>query len=334
MHLVCANHSSYPRVGEGADAQRVRRAYAARERGEIDGAGYLDVCRDYAAEIMAEQAEAGCDLVTDGQVHHYDLVAHPSQNLTGTAPNGLLRFFDTNHLVRRPEITGLLAGTSGATEDWTAAAAAAPKPVKAVVTGPYTLARHSVLTDRAPYPDVASLAMAYAERLSDELSALSAAGGEWVQICEPSLLRDPSDSVVVRRALERATERKGRLRVSLATYFGPVTGVYDELLRMPVDMLGFDLSYDPGFADVLAERSSDRPVALGIVDGRNTFPDPVDERVRTVSRVAEALDRSGVDEVHLQPSCGLEYLPRDRAVRKLGLVREITDAVLRAGASA
>ena len=44
----------------------------------------------------------------------------------------------------------------------------------------------------------------------------------------------------------------------------------------------------------------------------------------------EALDRRGVAEVHLQPSNGLEFLPRDRALRKLERMREIRDAVTKA----
>ena len=50
----------------------------------------------------------------------------------------------------------------------------------------------------------------------------------------------------------------------------------------------------------------------------------------TVDRVLETLDRRGVPEVHLQPSNGLEFLPRDRALRKLERMREIRDAVTKA----
>jgi methionine synthase II (cobalamin-independent) len=45
----------------------------------------------------------------------------------------------------------------------------------------------------------------------------------------------------------------------------------------------------------------------------------------------DALGSRGVDEVHLQPSCGLEFLPRDRAKRKLERMREIRDAISKAG---
>jgi 5-methyltetrahydropteroyltriglutamate--homocysteine methyltransferase len=327
VRLVLANHSSYPRVGDSRESQRLRRAYAQRETGELDEAGYLDVARDYAAEIMREQAEAGCDVVTDGQVHHYDLISHPTGRLGGTQIDGLLRFFDTNHLVRRPEITGELTGSVGAAEDWTAATSVSPKPVKAVLTGPYTLARYSILREDSPYPDVISLAHAYAERLADDITALAAAGCELVQIEEPSLLRHPEDAEGVRGALAKAVSGKGALRVSLVTYFGDATPLYHELVHMPCDMLGFDLTYGPGLAQVIAEQGADRPVALGAIDGRNTKLDDVTSVARVVDLVARKLDAAGIEEIHLQPSCGLEYLPRDRAVRKLGRIREVADAV-------
>lgn len=326
MNLVVANHSSYPRVGEGGKAQRVRRAYARRERGEIDDAGYLEVVRDYTAEIVAEQEQAGLDLVTDGQVGWYDAVSHPAGKLDGIKINGLLRFFDTNYLVRQPEVVGAVKGKYGLADDFRYLKGITKAKPKAVATGPYTMARHSILSGNG---DLTSLTMSYAEALGAELADLAAAGADIVQIEEPSLLQNPQDVQIVRTALERAVRDKGSVRVSLVTYFGNAASLYGELLRMPVDMLGFDLTYGTGVADLLVAQPPDRPVALGVVDGRNTKLDDIASVSATVSRVVDALDARGIDGVHLQSSCGLEYLPRDRALRKLERMREIADGVLK-----
>lgn len=330
MRLVCANHSAYPRVGESPESQRVRRAYRDRERGDIDDARYTEIVRDYAAEIMREQADAGCDLVTDGQVGWYDLVIHLAGSLDGVERGDIHRFFDTNYLVRQPHVVGPLKGTFGTADDHRAAAETSPKPVKAILTGPYTLADHSIIEDASPYDGVGALADAYAERMADELRELSAAGCELVQIEEPSLLAHPEDAAVVRRGLETATAAKGDMRVSLVTYFGDAAPLYRELLDMPADMLGFDLTYGPDVWGLLQE-GIDRPVALGAIDGRNTMPDDVDALARQIDRTMEAAQKAGVEELHLQPSCALEYLPRDRAKRKLERMREIADRVSKAG---
>ena len=173
--------------------------------------------------------------------------------------------------------------------------------------------------------------MAYAEALGRELEDLRAAGATFVQIDEPSLLRFPEDAELVRNLLARAMETKSSdLTISLTTYFGDASTIYGELMKMPVDILGFDLVYGPGIVDALLHDGADRPIALGAIDGRNTKLDDVATVASTVDRVMDALDRRGVSEVYLQPSNGLEFLPRDRALRKLERMREIRDAVTKA----
>ncbi len=331
MQLILSNHSSYPRVGEGPEAQRVRRAYAKRETGEVTDEGYLEVCRDYIAEIVREQEQAGCDLVTDGQVHWYDLVTHPASRLEGIRINGLLRFFDTNYLVRRPEIVGPVKGSIGAADDFRYTSSVASSEVKAVLTGPYTLARHAILRSD-DHPDIPSVTLAFAEALAEDVRQLAETGAGVIQVEEPSLLLHPTDAPVVRQALERLAAGKGAARISLVTYFGDATPLYGTLLDMPADIIGFDLRYGPGLADLIATSGADRPLALGAIDGRNTKLEDVEETARLVAKVIEVLDARGINEVHLQPSCGLEYLPRDRAVRKLERMREIGNALEKVGA--
>jgi methionine synthase II (cobalamin-independent) len=103
--------------------------------------------------------------------------------------------------------------------------------------------------------------------------------------------------------------------------------IYGEFLTMPVDMLGFDLTYGPKVADLLVATPPDVPVQLGALDGRNTKLDDVEQIASIVGRVAEALNTKGVGEIHLTSSCGLEFLPRDRAKRKLERISEIADVV-------
>ncbi len=328
LRLVLANHSSYPRVGEGPGAQRLRRAYANRETGKIDDNEFETIARDYVAEVIKEQEDAGLDLVTDGLVYWYDLLAHPAGRLDNITINGLVRFFDTNTYVRQPEINGNIGGTFGIADDFTKAKGQTTKELKAVVPGPYTLARHSIIKSNG---DLSSLAMAYAEALGRELEALNAAGATIVQIEEPSLLKFPDDAEMVRNVLKRAVASKGGITISLSTYFGDATTIWGELLNMPCDMLAVDLIYGSGLLETIVQHGSDRPVALGIVDARNTKLDDTNEVAARVGRVVDALDAKGVGEVHIQPSNGLEFLPRDRAKRKLERLAQIRDAVMKAG---
>src|SRR5688500_18729844 len=133
MRLLLANHSTYPRVGEGAHLQRLRRAYASRETGKIDDAGFEEIARGYVGEVISEQEDAGLDIVTDGLVYAYDVVAHPASRLSGVRVAGLVRFFDTNTYIRQPELDALPSGTFGLAADFARAKPLASKQLKAVV---------------------------------------------------------------------------------------------------------------------------------------------------------------------------------------------------------
>jgi len=324
VRVVLANHSSYPRVSSRDNGTRLRRAYANRETGKITDTDYAEVARDYTGEIIAEQQDAGVELVTDGMVTWNDLMSRPASRLAGVEIDGLVRFFDTNTYVRQPEVVGGVEGSFGLADDYAIATDVATAEVKAILTGPYTLARHSIIKSNG---DLSSLALAYADALRNELVALEKAGARVVQIDEPSLLKFPDDGELVRNVLERAMESKGNLFISLATYFGDATMMYGELLKMPVDMIALDLVYGPRLAETIIHEGADKPLALGLIDGRNTKPDDTQAVAGTLGRIVDVLDARGVPEVHLQPSCGLEFLPRDRAKRKLERMREIRDAV-------
>ena len=62
---------------------------------------------------------------------------------------------------------------------------------------------------------------------------------------------------------------------------------------------------------------------FGLVDGRNTKLEDPAGVARQIERMAPKLGQ----RAYLAPSCGLEYLPRDRAYAKLELLEKIRQAV-------
>ena len=89
---------------------------------------------------------------------------------------------------------------------------------------------------------------------------------------------------------------------------------------MPIDILGLDFTYHPKFAERVVALGSQKPLALGLVDGRNTRLEDPQALAHQVDRI---LLRVKGEFCYLNPSCGLEYLPRDRAQAKLKLLGEI-----------
>jgi 5-methyltetrahydropteroyltriglutamate--homocysteine methyltransferase len=322
MELILTNAGSYPRIGDAAHLQQHRRAYAQRERGEISEEAFRNVEEEITAEVIREQIEAGVELVTDGQIRWYDPYSHFARGLAGIEINGLLRLFDTNFYFRQPVVNGpIRRRASILLAEYEFACSISSCPVKPVLTGPYTLARGSVL--EGGYRTLHALVLAYAEVLSEEVRDLSAAGASVIQVDEPAILRWPEDVELLQEALVPLARAKGSARLLLHVYFGDAAPLYSELQTLPVDVLSLDLTYNPKLPRLISEAGSTKALGLGLIDGRNTRL----ETPETVFPILDAvLPKLPTGHGYLSPSCGLEFLPRARARAKLETMRRLRDA--------
>ena len=328
MELRLANHSSYPRIGASREQQRLRRAYGQRERGEVSADDFNQVQDSMVAEVIEEQADAGCELLTDGQIRWYDPISHLVGKLAHVEINGLLRYFDTNFYFRQPVTKGKIERSgSMIVEEFQYAQQVSPRPIKPILTGPYTLAVSSI-REAPEYRELNALVMDLAHVLAQEVSALAAAGAEVIQVEEPAILKNPKDLPLLHKALTPLSQARGSAQLALYTYFGDATTVYEALHELPVQILGLDFIYAPGLPEKIATLGSEKSLGLGVIDGRNTRMETVEQVHRILERI---LPRVRGEVVYLNPSCGLEYLPREKAVAKLRLLKEIRDAFLQRG---
>ncbi len=216
--------------------------------------------------------------------------------------------------------------------------------MKGIVTGPITLAR---LSRDARGRGLRDLVLEIASALNRELLDLEAAGAGFIQVDEPALARFPGATDLLRPAMRRLVAGLSSARVILATTFGDVTPLFDDLASLPAAILGFDVvaAMDrmevagavPDGAAAAATGLGARLAAglfpgtgllLGIIDGRNTrLEDPGDTYEQRVRPILEALrtSRRAAPEVHLAPNHGLEFLPRDTARAKLSLLAALRD---------
>jgi len=320
MRILTASAGSYPRIGETPELAQLRRTIGAWERKEAS-ADELRAAEDALVRAaLADQLEAGLDFVTDGQVRWYDPVSHLAGKLAGIEINGLLRLFDTNFYFRQPVVRGAVKRQDGMVlSEYEFARAHCSKPVKPVLTGPYTLARSSIVSNGA-YKGVEALTEAYAQALAPEVEALSKAGAELIQIDEPAILKQPAHLPVLERALAALAARKGKAQLALHLSFGDPQPLYDRLQKLPVDVLSLDFTYNPKFIEHVASAGSDKLLGLGLVDARNTRLEDAASVAKLTERI---LSRAKGDACYLTTSCGLEFLPRDRARAKLKLLAQI-----------
>jgi len=347
VKLILANTGSYPRIGDTSALQLLRRTIALADRGERTSADLRDAENELTRQAIAEQVRAGVELLTDGLIRWYDPISHLAGRLEGVRIKGLLRFFDTNFYFRQPVLTARPARTGPLLVDEykfarnalgqmpTGEDQAGRLAIKPVLTGPYTLAKFS-LSEDGSMTSLEARAMAYADALADELRALIEGGARFLQIDEPAIVKYPEDFDVFRRALLRVCQAKEqarpggqaaagkRVQVALYIYFHDCAALYNQLVQLPVDVLGIDFTYNPKLVELVASAGSPLPLGLGLIDARNTkLEDPA-----TLARQLERLlPRMAGECAYLGPSAGLEYLPRERACAKLELLSEIRAAL-------
>jgi 5-methyltetrahydropteroyltriglutamate--homocysteine methyltransferase len=347
LHL--ANTGSYPRIGDGPELQILRRATASLDRGERNTADLLDAEDEMIRRAIADQLKAGLEVITDGQIRWYDPISHLASKLANVKIAGLQRYFDTNFYFRQPVITGTPKRSDAlVAKDFSFARNALghlPTPknlagklsIKPVLTGPYTLAKFSLSAHAGngsvdPFSSLEARTLAYAEALAAEVATLAQIGASLIQIDEPAIIKYPEDWQIFEKAVanliaarDKSAAEGNRPELALYVYFHDPAPLYEKLIALPVDIIGLDFTYNPKLADLVASAGSPKPLGLGLVDGRNTKLEDAGEVARQIDRLLPKIQGG---RAYLNPSCGLEYLPRDRAFAKLELLAKIRAAVV------
>ena len=305
---------SYPKPPDEGDAFVVRQTLHKLERGEATPDDLASAQDDLARTMIAEQEEAGIDIITDGHARWDDILTPFARHITGFEIGGLLRWFDNNVYYRRPVCTGPLDwGGPSTVTDFRFATSVATRPVKAVVPGPVTFARLSV---DEHYADHEAFVLAIARVVAQEAFELEAAGARFIQIDEPALLDAPEDLDLARRALEIVTGalKTDETEITLATYFGDAKRLGTGLFDLPVDVFGLDFVSGAENAALVGDLPAGKKLQAGLVDARNTRLEAAGETASAIARLAEAL---GPDRLLVSSSAGLEFLPREKARAKL-----------------
>ncbi len=302
---------NYPKIPNRPRPAKLRAAINRRDRGEITHEELARVEDEVTVEVIEEQIEAGVDLITDGQVRWDDDQTYIMRGLKGVEIGSLERYMDTNTYYRQPEITGPVGWQQPIlVRDFLFAREHSSKPVKAVITGPYTLAALSL--DKH-YGSRERLTMTLAGELRREVQALAAAGAGYIQMNEPAILQNKDDISVAVKALTRLLDDV-RTDTAVYTWFADASGVLPALLDTPAGIIGLDFVAGGGNWQALKAARFDKRLGFGIVDGRNT-------RLETPAQISAAIERVREyvpeDKLYVNPSCGLEYVPREVAFEKL-----------------
>ena len=308
LTTVIGNH---PKLSPTSDGPNIRRTISQMDTGASSREDLERVIRDVTSDVIREQIDAGIDLPTDGQIAWEDGQTPFARGLNGFEITGLIRYFDTNTYYRQPVPREKIEWAQPISVHWYEyASAQSSRPVKAVVTGPYSLA---ALSQLGCYDDLPSLVMDLAHALNKEALALQEAGAPFIQFNEPCILAAKQDIGLLERASEALTTGL-TTKTGICTFFKDIAGIEKEFFGLPFKVFGLDFVMGSKNYDVLQHLPGDRELAAGVMDARNTKMETVDQLVDNVRRISQHVS---LDRLYLSPSAGLEFLPRVTAREKL-----------------
>jgi 5-methyltetrahydropteroyltriglutamate--homocysteine methyltransferase len=283
---------------------------------------YLEEAQDDATRLALQDMEnAGVDVVTDGEMRRESY-----SNRFATALEGVdidepgVALDRTGHPNPVPRVVGPIRRSRPVeVRDVKFLRSLTARQIKITVPGPFTMTQQA---QNDHYPDGRSLALAYADAVNAELRDLKAAGADVVQIDEPYLQArpEPAREYAV-EAIDRALDGIEGDTV-LHTCFGYAHIVKDRLTGYPFlrelnDCAATHISLEaaqPRLDPEVVRALPGKVIVLGVLD---LGADEVESTDSIAARIRAALTVVPPERLVVAPDCGMKYLPRERAFRKL-----------------
>ncbi|HEY6102664.1 MAG TPA: methionine synthase [bacterium] len=303
---------SYPKPSYLLEARRkhLRQQISREELTELE--------RRATREWIQIQEELGLDLLVDGEQYRGDMVAYFADEMAGFAIAGLVRSYG-NRYYPKPVVVGPVGRRAPVTIEWFRyAQSLTKKPVKGMLTGPYTIAEWSF---NEYYPTRRELVLELARAIHDEVVDLERAGAAFIQIDEPAIhTRPEEDFELAAEAMEIVTRGTSAYTVSHICY-GDVPKIYPAMLRLAVNQLDLALKNEEfGLLETFKTAPFTKDIGLGVVDAHSHRVESVDEVADGIRRTLDVIPAT---QVHISPDCGLKTRTIEETVGKL---RAMVDA--------
>lgn len=280
-----------------------------------------------------DQIKAGLDVITDGEQTRFDFNLSFYGHLSGISlePESPRKFGPPAHDQRgKHEIIGELTAPNGlgAVEEFRRLKRLAPlgQSLKMSVPGPFTMSGRLIPNER--YPDRFAITEALLPIISKELEALVAEGCEEICIDEPSMscygYKEDTDRFV--EIFNRTVDAvQGKTRLCTHLCFGNFKGhavgyrsykpLFPSFLNLNVNEMHLEMANrEYAELEIISEIPEKIDVAVGIVDVKSYFIEPVD---LLESKINECLNYVNAERLVLTPDCGLSQTARWAAKKKL-----------------
>lgn len=257
------------------------------------------------------QEEIGLDVIVDGEMYRGDMAAYFAETMQGFQTGELVRSYG-NRYYRKPVITGEVKWCGPITLDWWRyAQSLTSKPVKGMLTGPYTIMDWSF---NEYYRTRRDATIAIALELRKEVQALVEAGAKIIQVDEPALSTRIDELDFARDAMEIVTGGINAYFICHICY-GNFLPVYRHMLSLTVDNLDLETTRRPKILEeYLQDNPFDKDISYGVIDVHNHEVETEDNIEATIRHALTLFDK---DSIWIDPDCGLKTRSVDEAIAKL-----------------
>ena len=308
-------------VGSFGKPDYLQKARNANARGKLGEAELTELERRATEEWVRRQERLDLDILVDGEMYRGDMVAYFAERLEGFRLGGLVRSYG-NRYYHKPIIASPVRRPKPMTVDWFRfTQSLTDRPVKGMLTGPYTLLDWSY---NEAYRTRRDAALALAEVVRQEAEDLQAAGARYIQIDEPAIHARPEEIDIAIEAMGVVTQNLRAKTISHICY-GDFAAIYPKVLELPVDQLDLAMAnYGYRWLELFDRDRFTKELAIGIVDVHS-------HETESVATAAEGI-RKGLRYVSKErllphPDCGLKTRTVEESEEKCRVVVEATKVV-------
>jgi 5-methyltetrahydropteroyltriglutamate--homocysteine methyltransferase len=308
-------------VGSFGKPDYLQKARNANARGKLGESELTELERKATEEWIRRQERLDIDILVDGEMYRGDMVAYFAERLEGFRIGGLVRSYG-NRYYHKPIIASPVGRPKPMTVDWFRyAQSLTDRPVKGMLTGPYTMLDWSY---NEAYRTRRDAALALAEVVRQEAEDLQAAGARYIQIDEPAIHARPEEIDIAIEAMGIVTQNLDAKTISHICY-GDFAAIYPKVLELPVDQLDLAMAnYGYRWLELFNKDPFTKELAIGIVDVHS-------HETESVATAAEGI-RKGLRHVSKErllphPDCGLKTRTVEESEEKCRVVVEATKLV-------
>jgi len=274
-------------------------------------------------ETIRLQEDIGLDILVHGEMERGDMATYFAELLEGFEISGLVRSYG-NRYYRKPIVTGEIRRPRAMTvEMFRYAQSLTDKPVKGMLTGPYTMCDWSF---NEAYPSRRELVLALARVIHQEVIDLEDAGARIIQIDEPAISTRPEELDLAIEAMGIVTHGVHAKTISHICY-GDFRQMYPRILDLPVDQLDLEFA-NSHFTnlEIFRDPPFTREIAVGVVDVHSHVVESFQD---VVTGIRKALAVFPLEKVTIDPDCGLKTRTTQEAIDKLKVMVDAVGEVRR-----